>query len=109
MHGNMMRGNEDDEIVEQKLWRAVIASTVREPIRGSLTGNARLNNFFFGTIKVYRTMCFSADRSGKPSRAAAKNSRTNRFRCTCTSIKELILSATGNRHAQTAPEFRNMS
>ena len=60
MRQNMVRGDEDEEIVEQKLWRAVIASTVREWIRGPLLRKREAEQFLFRDDQDYRTVCFSA-------------------------------------------------
>ena len=60
MRQNMVRGDEDEEIVEQKLWRAVIASTVREWIQGPLQRKREAEQFLFQDDQDYRTVCFSA-------------------------------------------------
>jgi hypothetical protein len=56
----MVSGVEDDEIAEQKLWRAVIANTVREWIRGPLHRKREAEQFLFRDDQDYRTVCFSA-------------------------------------------------
>ena len=91
---NMARDAEDQEIAEQKLWRAVIANTVREWIRGPLQRKRAAERISLSRQSELPDGVFlGGDRSGKPSRPAAKNSRTRGFRCACTStsIKELIL------------------
>ena len=60
MPRNMMRGNEDEDIAEQRLSRAVIASTVREWIRGPLHRKREAEQFLFRDDRDYRTVCFSA-------------------------------------------------
>ena len=60
MRQNMVRGDEDQEIVEQKLWRAVITSTVREWIRGPVHQKRAAEQFLFRDDQDYRTVCFSA-------------------------------------------------
>jgi len=60
MRQNMVRSDEDEEIVEQKLWRAVIASTVREWIGGPLLRKREAEQFLFRDDRDYRTVCFSA-------------------------------------------------
>ena len=60
MRHNIVHGNEDEEIAEQKLWRAVIASTVREWIRGPLLRKREAEQFLFRDDQDYRTVCFSA-------------------------------------------------
>lgn len=52
--------NEDHEIVEQRLWRAVIASTVEEWISGPLRRQREAEQFLFRDERDYRTVCFSA-------------------------------------------------
>ena len=56
----MVHGDEDEEIAEQKLWRAVIANTVREWIRGPLHRKRAAEQFLFRDDQDYRTVCFSA-------------------------------------------------
>jgi hypothetical protein len=51
---------EDQEISEQKLWRAVIASTVEEWMRGPLRRQREAEQFLFHDDNDYRTVCFSA-------------------------------------------------
>ena len=52
--------NIDHEIAEQKLWRAVIASTVDEWINGPLARQREAERFLFQDEQDYRTVCFSA-------------------------------------------------
>ncbi len=52
--------NEDHEIAEQRLWRAVIASTVQEWVRGPLRRQREAEQFLFHNDKDYRTVCYSA-------------------------------------------------
>lgn len=49
-----------DEPAEQKLWRAVIASTVEEWINGPLRHQREAERFLFTDSDDYRTVCFSA-------------------------------------------------
>ncbi len=66
--GNMARGqvhsnvhhNEDHEIAEQRLWRAVIATTVQEWVQGPLRRQREAEQFLFHDDKDYRTVCYSA-------------------------------------------------
>jgi len=53
-------GKEDEEIAEQKLWRAVIANTVREWIRGPLQRKRAAEQYLFQDEQDYRTVCCSA-------------------------------------------------
>jgi hypothetical protein len=51
---------EDQEIGEQRLWRAVIANTVAEWINGPLRRQREAEQFLFHDEQDYRTVCFSA-------------------------------------------------
>ena len=48
------------EMPEQKLWRAVIASTVQEWIHGHLRKQREAEQFLFSNHKDYQTVCYSA-------------------------------------------------
>jgi hypothetical protein len=56
------RGQESgkQEQPEQKLWRAVIATTVQDWIGGPLRKKREAEQFLFSDEKDYRTVCFSA-------------------------------------------------
>ena len=54
------RSGEDQEIAEQKLWRAVIAGTVQDWIRGPIRRQREAEQFLFHDDHDYRTVCFSA-------------------------------------------------
>jgi hypothetical protein len=60
MAGTSFYSNEDNEMAEQKLWRAVIATTVQEWIRGPLRRQREAEQFLFDDNKDYRTVCYSA-------------------------------------------------
>jgi hypothetical protein len=60
MLANSLLNREDQEIAEQKLWRAVISSTVREWIHGPLSRQREAERFLFLDEQDYRTVCFSA-------------------------------------------------
>jgi hypothetical protein len=55
-----IHSSEDQELAEQKLWRAVIASTVEEWIHGPLRRQREAEQFLFHDDTDYRTVCFSA-------------------------------------------------
>jgi hypothetical protein len=57
---SMARDSEGKEIPEQRLWRAVIASTVEEWIHGPLRKKREAEQFLFVDENDYRTVCFSA-------------------------------------------------
>jgi hypothetical protein len=52
--------DEDKQIAEQKLWRAVIASTVQEWIEGPLRRQREAEQFLFQDNHDYRTVCYQA-------------------------------------------------
>ena len=51
---------EVEEGAVQKLWRAVIASTVDEWVNGPLRKKREAEQFLFHDNRDYRTVCFSA-------------------------------------------------
>lgn len=51
---------DSNETAEQKLWRAVIASTVDEWVNGPLRQKREAEQFLFSDNSDYRTVCFSA-------------------------------------------------
>lgn len=60
MQENMVRNLEHLDIPEQRLWRAVIASTIQEWVHGPLSKKREAEEFLFHNCKDYRTVCFSA-------------------------------------------------
>jgi hypothetical protein len=60
MQENMVQNSEHLDIPEQRLWRAVIASTVAEWVNGPLSKKREAEQFLFHDQKDYRTVCFSA-------------------------------------------------
>jgi hypothetical protein len=50
----------NEEAPEQRLWRAVLASTVQEWISGPLRKKREAEHFLFEDNKDYRTVCCSA-------------------------------------------------
>ena len=58
--GNYSRDSVQQEMPEQKLWRAVISSTVQEWIDGPLSKQREAEQFLFSNHKDYRTVCYSA-------------------------------------------------
>ena len=57
---SMVHDTEQQEIPEQKLWRAVIASAVEEWVNGPLRRKQEAERFLFQDEKDYRDVCFSA-------------------------------------------------
>ncbi len=60
MSESMLHSAEVEESAEQKLWRAVIASTVEEWVSGPLRQKREAEKFLFSDNQDYRTVCFSA-------------------------------------------------
>jgi len=60
MSVSMLQNAEAGETAEQKLWRAVIASTVEEWVSGPLRKKREAEQFLFTDNKDYRTVCYSA-------------------------------------------------
>jgi hypothetical protein len=60
MQENLAHNFEHQEIPEQKLWRAVIASTVAEWVHGTERRKREAEQFLFSNHKDYRTVCLSA-------------------------------------------------
>jgi hypothetical protein len=60
MFDNRLDNQESQEMAEQKLWRAVIASTVHEWVHGPLSRQREAERFLFLDQRDYRTVCFSA-------------------------------------------------
>lgn len=56
----MHMNGEVEETQEQKLWRAVIASTVEEWVNGPLRRKREAEDFLFHDEQDYRTVCSSA-------------------------------------------------
>ncbi len=60
MSVSMLQNSEVEETAVQKLWRAVIASTVEEWVNGPLRKKREAEQFLFNDSRDYRTVCFSA-------------------------------------------------
>jgi hypothetical protein len=60
MSETSVQSSEDQEISEQKLWRAVIASTVDDWIHGPIRRQREAEQFLFHDDRDYRTVCSSA-------------------------------------------------
>jgi hypothetical protein len=79
MSETLIYANEDRQIAEQRLWRAVIASTVQEWIHGPLRRQREAEQFLFHDDSDYRTVCHSAgiDPGNLRDRLQKIRSRTN--------------------------------
>jgi hypothetical protein len=60
MSVSMLQVAEVEETAVQKLWRAVIASTVEEWVNGPLRQKREAEEFLFSDNQDYRTVCYSA-------------------------------------------------
>jgi hypothetical protein len=52
--------NEEKQIAQQRLWRAVITSTVQEWIHGPLSRQREAEKFLFHDDRDYRSVCHQA-------------------------------------------------
>ena len=75
----LVGNNEQPQIAEQKLWRAVIARTVEEWIRGPIRRQREAEQFLFQDDDDYKTVCFSAgiDPANLRDRLEKFRTRTN--------------------------------
>jgi hypothetical protein len=64
----MQHSTEVEETAEQRLWRAVIASTVEEWVSGPLRRRREAEKFLFSDNDDFRTVCFSAGMNPKDLR-----------------------------------------
>ncbi len=76
MSVTMLQHAEVEETAEQKLWRAVIASTVEEWMSGPLRKKREAEQFLFTDNKDYRTVCYSAGINPENLRARLENIRS---------------------------------
>jgi len=83
---------EVEETAVQKLWRAVIASTVEEWVNGPLRKKREAEQFLFNDSRDYRTVCFSLESTPKICEAVWKNSRAPVSRSASKRFAQLILA-----------------
>jgi hypothetical protein len=72
----MLQSAEVEETAEQRLWRAVIASTVEEWVRGTLRQKREAEQFLFTDNIDYRTVCYSAGINPENLRARLEKLRS---------------------------------
>jgi hypothetical protein len=60
MSASMLLNTEVEETAEQKLWRAVIATTVEEWVSGPLRRKREAEQFLFSDNQDFHTVCYSA-------------------------------------------------
>ena len=73
----MLQSAEVEETAEQKLWRAVIASTVEEWVSGPLRKRREAEQFLFTDNYDYHTVCYSAGINPKTLRARLEKIRSS--------------------------------
>jgi hypothetical protein len=76
---DMVQCAEAVETAEQKLWRAVIASTVEEWINGPLRKQREAEQFLFTDNQDYRTVCDSAGINPESLRGRLEKIRTRQM------------------------------
>ena len=76
MSVGMLQSAEVEETAEQKLWRAVIASTVEEWVSGPLRQKHEAEQFLFTDNIDYRTVCYSAGINPENLRARLEKVRS---------------------------------
>ena len=76
MSVTMLQNAEVEETPEQKLWRAVIASTVEEWVSGPLRKKREAEKFLFTDNQDFRTVCSSAGINPENLRARLEKIRS---------------------------------
>jgi hypothetical protein len=76
MSVTMLHSVEAEETAEQKLWRAVIASTVEEWVGGPLRRKREAEQFLFSDNQDFQTVCFSAGINPEDLRRRLEKIRT---------------------------------
>jgi hypothetical protein len=76
MSMGMLQNTEVEETAVQKLWRAVIATTVEEWVSGPLRQKREAEQFLFADNKDYRTVCYSAGINPENLRARLEKIRS---------------------------------
>jgi hypothetical protein len=75
----MLQSVEVEETAVQKLWRAVIASTVEEWVNGPLRKKREAEQFLFSDSHDYRTVCYSAGINPENLRGRLEKIRTRQL------------------------------
>jgi hypothetical protein len=76
MSVTMLQSAEAEETAVQKLWRAVIATTVEEWVSGPLRQKREAEEFLFSDNQDYRTVCYSAGINPENLRARLEKIRS---------------------------------
>ena len=77
MSVTMLRSVEVEETAKQKLWRAVIASTVEEWVSGPLRRKREAEQFLFSDNQDFQTVCSSAGINPEDLRRRLEKIRTH--------------------------------
>jgi hypothetical protein len=75
----MLQSVEMEETAVQKLWRAVIATTVEEWVNGPLRQKREAEQFLFCDNQDYRTVCYSAGINPENLRARLEKIRSRQI------------------------------
>jgi hypothetical protein len=76
MSVTMLQNAEVGESAEQRLWRAVIASTVEEWVSGPLRKKREAEQFLFADNQDFKTVCYSAGINPENLRARLEKIRS---------------------------------
>jgi hypothetical protein len=79
MSVTMLQSREVEETAEQKLWRAVIATTVEEWVSGPLRQKREAEKFLFNDNHDFQTVCFSAGINPENLRARLEKIRSRQI------------------------------
>jgi len=79
MSVTMLQITEVEESAVQKLWRAVIASTVEEWVNGPLRKKREAEQFLFSDNQDYRTVCYSAGINPENLRSRLEKFRSHKI------------------------------
>ncbi|MGA7793536.1 MAG: hypothetical protein WCA19_10895 [Candidatus Acidiferrales bacterium] len=79
MSVTMLQSREVEETAEQKLWRAVIATTVEEWVSGPLRRSVKRNSSCSVTIRIFKLFAFPRESTPKIYEAAWKKFARARY------------------------------
>jgi hypothetical protein len=79
MSMDMVQNAEVVETAEQKLWRAVIASTVEEWVNGPLRKKREAEQFLFDDNQDFTTVCYSAGINPRSLRSRLEKIRSRQM------------------------------
>ena len=88
---SVVHDTEDQDIPEQRLWRAVIASTVNDWVYGPLRHKREAEQFLFHDDHDYPTVCFSAGINPENLRSRLHKIRAPERGSPCGRLAKLIV------------------